>query len=264
MPKFKTEKFRFYDRNEREDSDVLEFSADVNINAEGKFYINLNRDVVEKFKAVGINAGSKSKNHSDGYFEAPTFEGLKKLIEELGSDYISKEIVSRVLKISYSFDTNCSYAIENGEVFPNGYYIKNTDADYWRNGSIKSFTNDPIDYSFHLYAKPYCELTYKYRSGKIVVKKLFHPSEKDGLGENGKWLDQLIRQKKPDERNLSEIEYTEEIAGFFRRLFESLFRLNEQIKDRFTPENIRQLASGMGNGLFLNAGAITEPDTETK
>lgn len=255
MPKFKTEHFHFSDKRERESTDILEFSGDININAEGKFYVNLPRAVVDKFIEAGINAGGRSRNFENGYFESDTFDGLKQAINELGSDYISKEVVSRTLKIEYSIETNCAYAFEDGNVYPNGYYIKDkSEVDYWRDGTIKRMSTSLINYGFQIYAKPFCEVIYKYRSGKTFSKKLYHPSETDGLGEHGKWLDDLIRQQVPENGKLREIEYTEEIALFFRKLFESLFRLNEQIKDRFEPEQIRQLATGFSGGLFLNPG----------
>lgn len=231
MPKFKTEKFHFSDRNERECSDVLEFSGDIQINAQGKFYTNLSREVVEKFQAAGINVGSRSKKFENGYFEADTFDGLKNLINELGSDYVTKENVSHVLKIEYSVETICAYALEDGEVFPNGYYVQNkSEGNYWREGTVPRWTNNTMLYGFNIYAKPFCEVVYKYRSNKTFSKKLFHPGETDGMGDNGKWLANIIQQKAASNGTIREIEYTEEIAGFFRRIFEFLLGLMSKSK----------------------------------
>lgn len=253
MPKFKTEKFFFYDQQERQDSDVLTFSIDVNISAKGVFYTNLKPEIVEKFEAVGIDTCIAESRNKSGYYEANTYGDLKAIIIKLGEQYVSKEIISQTLKIEYSIETQCNYAFENGEVFPNGYYIENGETgDYWRNGTIKDTFSSPSVYGFQIYAQPFNEVVYKYPSGKTFKKKLYHPNDLSGLGENGKWLRAIIRQRKPVGGILREIEYSEDIAGFFRSLFEWLFRLNERIKNMVEPDLIREMAQN--KQLFLGTG----------
>lgn len=240
MGKFKKEKFQFIDTKDRENSDKLEITADILINASGQFYTNLDPDLMRKFKDVGIEAGTATRTDEVGYFQADTYAELAGMIRRIGEEYITKEIVSETLKIEYSIETNCHYAKDGFGIYPNGYDVQEKDADYWREGTIRNTFNHPESYGFEFYARPFVERTYKYRSGKLFSKKIWTTEE--GFGENGLWLKKIIRQAAPSGGTLREIEYTEEIAGFFRALFESLFLMNEKIKDFVGPEQIRLMA----------------------
>lgn len=270
MPKFKTVNFCFVDQEENHHSDKFEFSAKICINAKGMFYVNLPTFVVESFRSVGIDTGQKTKlnrqsaqTETEGYFESDTFDGLLAEINALGQDYVSKEIVSQRLMIEYAVETDCHYAVENGGVFPNGYYIKNKEAgNYWRSGTLRELTSGSTVYGFQIYARPFLEVVYRYRSGKSFTKKLFSSSFLEEIGENGKWLADVVRQMSPRQGTLHEIEYTEGIAGFFRSLFESLFQLNERLAEGLTPERIKLLADSRPNAknfpLLLSEGIVTE------
>lgn len=253
MPKFKKEKFYFIDQKERRDSDVLEFECDISINSKGDFYTNLPVGVVDKFKIVGITGAYNPKTGIYGYFEAKTFDELKGFINELGKEYLTKEVISKTIKIEYSIETTCTYAKTVDGLFPNGYYVPNGAEDYWREGTKEnSFRSDAVVYGLEIYAMPFIETIYQYKSGKLFHKKEFNSSYFDDaeFGDNGKWLQAIVRQKKPSGGVLQEIEYTEETAGFFKSIFESLFAINEKIKGNFTPEKVKLLSQNFGQKLL--------------
>lgn len=255
MPNFKKQDFQFSDKNERgSDSDFLRFSTQIKITSKGEFYTDLPNDVAEKFLDAGVLKQSYQGDVSYKRFKAKTYDDLLAAINKCGEDYLSKELISEALKIEFSIETTCHYAKDETGLFPNGYYIKNKEGvDYWRGGTTKSlFSSDLIEYGLQIYAKPFKESVYRYKSGKIFTKRSFAVSKENGLGENGQWLQNIIRQKLPQKGTLQEIEYSEEIAGFFRSFFESLFVLNERIQGMINPEQIKLLSSKgqklIGNG----------------
>ena len=168
MPKFKTVKFSFKDRQERDSTERLEFSADIHINVDGRFYLQLDDEIVERFRAVGLDAGvpnQRRKKHA-GYFEASDLTNLMHQIDTLGNDYISKEIVEERMMIEYAVDTACSYYRDGDELLPNGEGAKRGDGSGWRDGTANpTFSTHPIVYGFQVYADPFLERTYRYRSG---------------------------------------------------------------------------------------------------
>ena len=260
MPKFLTKHFTFTDPSERKEGDSLQFSCDVQISSKGHFYTYLPIGITEAFEQVGIKTTFNYKTNKPGFVEADTFAGLEAIIETYGKEYISKEIISQTVKIEYSIETSCHYVLdENGCFGPNGYYVsdKTRTDSYWREGTIKSFASDAVVYGLQIYAKPFVETVYQYKSGKIYQKKEFNSSrftEGLKLGENGKWLQAIVRQRKPTDGKIQEVEYDEQVAGFFRSFFESLFQMNEKIKGNFTPENVKQIAASRNASKFLTGG----------
>lgn len=228
--------------------DGLKFSFDINVDKDGIFSTTLPTSVVELFESAQIKMG-RNRMKNRGYFTDKTLDGLKKQIKDAAEEYMSKELVSEKIVLKYVIQTRCSYCLDpNGEPVPNGQsqWVK-SDKYEWKNGTVESDATHQTPFGLLVYVEIFWRRDFKYKSG-IVKTEYEHWT---GFGSqnskksqpNLQWLEDLISIAPPDGEDPKEIDYTEEIAGFFVNMIKSICKINERIKDFLEPEAIAKIAA---------------------
>lgn len=240
----------------RENRETLDFSIDLNVDADGYFTTYLPEHIVAMFKKNNINVKSNTRRNSkDGFYSNTTKAGLLEAIKQDCEECVSRQLVEEKVVLIYVIKTTCSYCVNDAnEIVPNGRWLGNkyaTKPKYnWRNGTVQSHASSPEPYSVALFVEPKIKRSYKYRSGK--VKHEFDlvnnttPGEEiiKGLicGEHLHWLAEVCSQCPPDGQKTEEIEYTEIIAFFFVNFIKGICKMNETLVHLVNPDNVRKLA----------------------
>jgi len=181
-----------------------------------------------------------------GYITSKSMEGIEEKIKELVDEYCSSELLSKNIVIRYVVQTTCSYCKNGaGEIVPNGdhkWRIAEKDGYKWESGTKETHATSREAFGLLIYAEPFSKEVYKYKSGRIT-------EEYNRLGdipEENYYLDFLnsfVGMTTPNFQDKpKEIDYTEDIARFFVELLVSVCKMNENIKNKLTPEAIKEVA----------------------
>lgn len=231
--------------------DDLEFAYKVNINNEGVFTTYLPEDIVTLFENAGIELKTNpSRRGRRGFFSAEKMKDVTGQVSEVIGEYFSRELIEEKMIIKYDIQTTCSYCLnDDGTIVPNGNWVDSGNYK-WKEGTVNSSANYPKPYGILVYAKPFMKYVYKYKSGKkkVEVDRLTnHDIDKD-THPFTYHLSEFCSMKPPgasddedDNKNLDEIDCTEDTARFFVELLTSICAINERIKDRLDPKSILQI-----------------------
>lgn len=238
-----------------------DFEVQVRVTVEGVFTCTMPRKIAPLFEKAGLEL-SINRAGNTGYFISDTLEGLKKKIKAKIEELCSEEEESRKRIIRYTINTKCTYSkTPDGDFAPNCAFAEG--AEDWSNGTADLDSRRRKPFGFEIYAKPYEKVIYRFKAtGKkrvdyesLHVHK-FHGDMKDPID----WLVNLCGQEEPEEDpgvEMYEIDYTEEAAWFFVKLYKAIFTLNEQIKPFIKPKEIQKL---IARGNLLGAPAQKEVD----
>ncbi len=240
MAKLATEKIKI---------EEFSFSYDVNVNKDGTFTTTLPSDIVTLFSAANV-ALNHNRMRNKGYFEDSTYDGLVKQVKDTAKEYMSRELVSSKIVISYVIQTRCSYSLDlNGCIVPNAtkQWTGKLDSEpsIWHGGTNECSSNHPSAYGLLVYAKPFIRQDYAYQSGKTKMehKRLSQESEYSRpfleADTNLRWLDAVVNMIPPPDSTFHELDYTEDVTEFFVGLIKSICMMNEKIKDFVKPEALK-------------------------
>lgn len=229
------------------DQERIHIETPVTVTKEGLFTTTLPETSAQVLKDYGMDLRANRAGRS-GFFSSDTLEGLRREIEKVAREAISRELIEDKLVIKYQVNTSGTYAIdEDGEIIPNGYWRKDKKPgeDYqtnWHEGNVNMpayFGNTP---TIKVFARVFHKKTYSYKSGKTLeTLETYHP--KNGRGGSVDWINCLCNIR-PDVGSSSNIDYTrfaeveatEENAEMFVKLFKLIFQCNELFKDMNNPK----------------------------
>lgn len=216
---------------------AIRFKFDIYVTQSGEFTTTLPKEVVDKIEDAQIHL-STNRNGTKGFLSSETKDGLIKKVSDLAKEYVSRELISEKLVIQYSIETQMSYQLSpDGKVCPNGIIGGGTG---WRGGVLESNATYPSPFGLRVYVGIFTKSEWRYKSG--VVKSNYE----------GHWGSSGIKQTREEAPNLhwianltaissssrgfgsskmaiSEMDYTEQNAGFFVDLVSALCLLNEKI-----------------------------------
>lgn len=216
---------------------AIRFKFEIYVTQSGEFTTTLPKEVVDKMEEAQIYL-STNRNGTKGFLSSDTKDGLIKKVSGLAKEYVSRELISEKLVIQYSIETQMSYQLSSdGRVCPNGNIGGGTG---WRGGTSECNGTYPSPFGLRVYVGVFTKSEWRYKSG--VIK----------LSYEGHWGGNSIKQTREEAPNLhwianltaisssnrgfgahsmkiSEMDYTEQNAGFFVDLVSALCLLNEKI-----------------------------------
>lgn len=238
MAKIKTINLYKEDRNTR--AVLLDCKVDIKVSSSGVFYAALPDEQYNQLKA--INMLPKGYDANKGMC-ASTLSELESMISQSVQPLVEFKQVENKIVIKYQIQTACVYCKStDGKYFPNaaGNY-SNEDIITTPGGGYKFF--DGTEQRDQLNSGPYMmsvvvifkrRITNEYGDG---TRKTYYDrvEYKDpDLGEHGKWLRELIGISTDrygyNIDKLPEIEYNEKNALFFRKFVESIFYVNDFVR----------------------------------
>lgn len=229
------------------DQEKIHIVTPVTVTKEGMFTTTLPEASVQTLRDYGMELRPNRAGRA-GFFSSETLEGLRREIEKVAKEAVSRELIEDKLVIKYQVNTSGTYALDDdGEIIPNGYWrkTKKPGDDYstnWREGNVNMpayFGNTP---TIKVFARVFHKKTYSYKSGKTLeTLETYHP--KNGRGGSVDWINCLCNIR-PDVGSSSNIDYTrfaeveatEENAAMFVKLFKFVFQANELLKEMSNPE----------------------------
>lgn len=235
------------DNFSRENGQFISFKYSIDVSTKGVFSTMLPADVIEKFKQSNIEL-HKNRVDKEGYLCANTFDELKKRVESLCQEYLSRELISETIILKYGIKTQASYCVSTeGEIVPNAQsqWIKGerTPATDWRNGTVTQHASSPLPFGIMVYVKPYFKQVYKYASGQLKeeLSPVYDSFPDKENQPNLHWLTAICSMS-PKDLSIQEIPYTEEVAAVFVNMVKAICSVNERVKDFTSPEHILYLA----------------------
>lgn len=217
----------------------------VSVTKEGLFTTTLPEESANLLRDYGMELRANRAGRA-GYFSSDTLEGLRKEIEKVAKEAVSRELIEDRLVIKYQVITKGSYVLDDDkEIVPNGFWIKSRKpgdqfCDKWREGnSNDTFRGDMPTIS--VFARVFHKRVYSYKSGK-TLETLERYEPKRERGNSLDWINSLCNTipnyagTKPDYVRFPEVEGTEENAAFFVKLLKTIFQLNELMKEFKNPE----------------------------
>lgn len=241
MAKVKTLRVLRLDRST--DKVLLDCNVDISVNTSGIFKAKLPDEVFNRLKEINMLPDEYYRN---GGLLAKTMDELERTISETIKPLIEFTQVENKIVIKYAISTAC-------------IYTKTSDGQYWPNAcdSSKEYTegehgffhegNEDRD-GYHLgdyHVGLICRLRRKITNmyGDGTERTYYEVVQPDELGENGKWLRQLIGMGESHWGNRysaeSEIDYTEKNALFFRKFICGLFSINDYVR-QLNDSNVLQ------------------------
>lgn len=237
------------------------FTCDINVNVDGEFTTTIPQEAADKFLAAGIdlNVNRARRGGRPGFFSASTKQELLDNIGKIVADYTSRELVSKRIVIRYAIQTSCSYSKDpEGNIVPNcGYWWVKTENYKWLGGTVETDASHQLPFGIQIYARVFWREEYRYKSGHVKIEYAriddMHTLErKDQKNRpNLFWLagitsirppDSFSDEEDSDDRHIKEIDYDEQVAGFFVEILKYICRVNEAIKDKLEPETIKKMA----------------------
>jgi len=242
--------------NNRKDDWHIEI--DMCVNAKGTFYAYLKDEHLKKLDDAKVNLTSwTDKKGKRGYFYGSTMDKVVDAIQIACKDAVCRTIDHKEMVIKYAIDTSCIYGVnKEGKTYPNGYGFEDQKDYEWRKGSLnpESLTNreQMLPYGIFVYAEVFWKMNYVYASGRTLIEYESVSCNEVSMQEspNLHFLTSVLHIAYPAKsKNSGEIPYTEENAGFFRKLLENIFNLNEIILP-FMGSKEKLLELIQGNHLF--------------
>jgi hypothetical protein len=242
MPKVKTEFIRV-GRESDPEFYKFRFSVDININSKGTFYAYMPTDILQRMQYGNVTFDPSLTKGREGCFSASTINGVISKINKACFEARSRKIVNETIVIKYAIRTACAYCIsKSGDVVPNGGWTDYDGYD-WKEGTVSQHATKPNPFGFEMYAKPFYKREYLYCNGRTSIE---YETVYDSVDKKDNyylaWLVGVCSVSVPEETNVQEIEYTEDIARFFVETYKSLCVLNERIKGFLDPEGIKKIA----------------------
>ena len=235
------------------DDQNIGFKTPVSVTKEGIFTTTLPKYIVDKLLEYDAELAS-NRAGTLGYFSAKRLEDLRPQIEKVVRESMSRTLVEEKLVIKYDIKTQCSYVIDtDGEIVPNGYWVKDRNAwderrVGWHSGTDGGSDMNLFTPSLSVYANVFKKSTYQFKNGRTVVKYKPHKPENTTPGGNVDWLCGQIRvcpeggfrpfgMKADDVLNrLPEVDATEENAEVFVQMLKLIDKANELFKDLADPQ----------------------------
>lgn len=230
------------------DQERIHIVTPVSVTKEGIFTTTLPEESSRILQDYGMEL-SPNRAGRKGFFSSDTLEGLRREIEKVAREAVTRELIEDKLVIKYQVHTSGTYALDNdGEIIPNGYWRKNrkTGEEYetnWRKGN----TNMPASHgdtpTIKIFARVFHKKRYAYKSGKTLeTLECYHP-ENNRAGSVD-WINSLCNirpdvggiSSETDYTRFAEVDATEENAAMFVRLFKFVFQTNELLKEMGDPE----------------------------
>lgn len=227
------------------DNEKIHIVTPVTVTKEGLFTTTLPEESANLLRDYGLEL-KPNRAGRKGFFSSDTLEGLRKQIEKVAREALSRELIEDKLVIKYQVITKGSYVLDDDkEIVPNGYWVKNKQSDdnfcdNWREGNANDRYRGNIP-TISVFARVFRKKTYTYKSGKLL-----HTLEpyyaKNGRGGSIDWINSLCNiapnyaGNRPDYDRFPEIEATEENAAMFVKLLTFIFQCNELFKDLDKPE----------------------------
>lgn len=220
-------------------SGQLKTDYTVRVSSTGVFSTTLPVPVVEKLHSVGIKTNESRKG--DGHFEANSMDALVLEVEAVLKKYSEKVLVSELVVLKYAIAMSCSYCKrKDGEIVPNGTYVednKNGTCNWIEgNEAQEDFNPGPTHFGFKVFVYPRFKRTYRFPDGSEENTYGHIPEE---LVVTGSALEYLIAVPPMNEMNwrsdvkIKEIEYTEDLAQFFKNALLYVCKMNESFKAAF-------------------------------
>jgi hypothetical protein len=226
---------------------IKKISLRISVDTNGNFSTYIPDELVELFKSAGIDIGF-GRGGKEGLYKDVTLNGVLKAIKQDIDNYETLELVESKIIIRYAIQTRCSYMLnEKGEVFPNGRSDWNLPKDSnWKEGTLNQSSCQASSYGFLVYVHPYVKERYVRKDGHEVIKDVLLCYSRENVTEDRPylyWLDNVTAMAQPEGSELSEIDYTEEVAKFFVDIIKGICLLNEKIKDFLDPVSINLLVA---------------------
>ena len=248
MPKLKDLRILVTTKDER-----IDFTTPVSVSKEGIFSTTLRSETFKMLEAYGLPMQT-NRVGNPGYFVAKTLEDLEKQLRNFAKECISRELVDDRLVIKYEINTQCNYVKdEDGELIPNGHWCKNHESfdegrAQWHEGNTQTCMTKCTP-SISVWAKVYIKNTYRYLSGKEIIKyEDYIPAFRPGEGTSLDWINSLCntgstKEAGPFGRALSdkeialmpEVDATEQNGQFFVTMYKLIFKMNEMFHDFNEP-----------------------------
>lgn len=246
MPKLKDLRIFVLTDNER-----VDFTTPVSVSKDGIFSTTLPKEANEKLSAYGL-AMSTNRIGNPGYFSAKTLEELDKDITSFAKECISRKLVDECLVIKYEINTRCNYIKdEDGELNPNGLWTKKLMSfeegkARWRVGNDNPPQNKCTP-SISVWAKVFNKKTYRYHSGKEIVKyEYYEPNTKRQERTSLDWINSLCNTSPSKETifrtlldddiiRMPEVDATQQNGQFFITMYQLIFKMNEMFHDFNQP-----------------------------
>lgn len=245
MPKVKSEFIRVGSESDHEFI-KFRFSVDININSKGVFYSYMPDAILERMQYGNIKFDTSLKKGRQGCFLGASIQQVVAKIKEACKEAGSRKQINETIVIKYAIRTACTYCISHdGDIAPNGeYFWTGTDNYTWKEGTIIQHATSPAPFGFEMYAKPFWRREYLYCNGRTSIEYAPVWDMHDKVDRYYlSYLVAVCSVTTPNETNVQEIEYTEEIARFFVETYKSLCILNERIKEFINPEGIKMIAA---------------------
>lgn len=257
MPKLKTARMiiRPQDQDGREmykEPPALDFNLDIYVSQGGDFTATLPEDVAELIMKSGIELRTNGiRGGRKGFFTGGTFNELMMKINGVMKQFVSKTLISEMIIIKYNVQSLCRYATDGKDFTPYVTYSntskKNEVFFKDKKGTEEIHATNPGMYGFSVYTKPVWRRIYRYANG---LEKTFYEGvyEVGDHQENLRYLLNIHCQKEVGP--LKEIPYTEETAAFFVNIYKAIFKINEMVVDKVSPEAIGEIVANNQKLLF--------------
>lgn len=239
-----------------QDDEKIAFTTPVNVTKEGLFTTTLPPEARQAIAEYGLDL-PKGRTGTPGYFSAKQLDELERTIRATVLDALSRECVEDRLVIKYEIQTAGSYVKdEDGELLPNGYYVKDHKAfeegrATWQDGTITGFSMHGVTPCLTVWAKVYHKRRYVYKSGKEKTEMTLYEGKdrKSSLD----WLNSTVHDipaalnatlmtselKRRALEHLPEIEATEKNAAFFVTMYKLIFKANDLFKQFTDPKTLQ-------------------------
>lgn len=218
------------------------FNVEININAKGVFFSYMPDSILQRLQFGNVKFDPPLRKGRDGCFSASTIDGVVQKIKEACREASSREQVSETIVIKYAIRTACSYCISEKDIVPNGRWVKGDNYE-WNEGTVSQHATRPAAFGFEMYAKPFWKREYLYCNGRTSIE--YAPLLDIKKTEENyflAWLAGVCSVAVPDETQVQEIDYTEDVARFFVETYKSLCILNHRIKGFLDPAGIKKIA----------------------
>ena len=226
MARLRTEKFQ---------SDNLEFSYTVNIDKEGNFTTTIPEDVVSKLQEVAIKV-KHNRMGNLGFFSEKSLGELVSSVEEIAKQYSEKELIEEKIIFRYAVEIDCSYwKSANGDILPNGSWDedrKDGDCSGWVNGKKDLHSNNRSPFGFNIFVEVQKVKVWKFKNGETT--KEYNNVRESDLEDNKtlSWVNSIYSIA-DYHMDVKEVDYSPEIAIFFKNMLSYVFNMNENMINLF-------------------------------
>lgn len=265
MAKVKTLKIQETDRETRKL--LISFDIDIKVNTQGQFYATLPDDIYDRLTAINM-LPVEFKPEGNGYSKirgtafTKSMTELETLIRNAIKPLVEFKQISNTIVIKYLVNSACEYVkTTDGRYFPHPVQHDDTlEFNKDKNGDIIRYSG--IEERHATKVGPYMlsltilfrrKITNEYADGS--QKTYYNYVQEKELGENGAWLRSLIGMgnlgwsSSIALEKMSEIEYTEQTALFFRQFITGIFKINDYIRHLNNAEILKEI---MSNSKALN------------